>query len=53
VETRSVFHEIQAHYLNTGYMKFLLRSMKFKTLYESEGGVVDGKIQLAAAGLPR
>ena len=52
VETRSVFHEIQTHYLNTGYLKFLLRSVKFKTWFcESEGSVVNGKIQLAGAGV--
>lgn len=50
--TRSVFHEIQAQYLNIGYLKFLLRSVKFKTwFYASEGSVVNGEIQLAATGV--
>jgi len=52
VETLSVFHEIQAQYLNISYLKFLLRSVKFKTwFYDSEGSVVNGAIQLATAGV--
>jgi hypothetical protein len=33
VGTMSVFHEIQAQYLNISYLKFLLRSVKFKTWF--------------------
>jgi hypothetical protein len=52
VGTLSVFHEIQARSLNISYLKFLFRSVRFKTwFYPSEGSVVNGEIQLAAAGV--